>query len=240
MSLYDCSPSEGVGLSFAAFNIQNYGRTKDQRPVTREVTAEIIGRYDILGMEELSQKPPDAETCQPDGTGCGGVCGPNTGDVVCNLLDLARSSSGRDLNVIVSPWQGPQHTDESNDEQYTLFYDRAKASFVEGDEYPDTNGYYARAYFSGETHNRIPYAFLLRVPSGAGADCAAGVSCDATFAIALTHTNPARAEEEIRNFGNVLSWMEGRFGADFNMIAGDHKYLRSVEPRPPWRHALGG
>ncbi|EOD16476.1 hypothetical protein EMIHUDRAFT_256176 [Emiliania huxleyi CCMP1516] len=195
MSLYDCSPSEGVGLSFAAFNIQNYGRTKDQRPVTREVTAEIIGRYDILGMEELSQKPPDAETCQPDGTGCG----------------------------------GPQHTDESNDEQYTLFYDRAKASFVEGDEYPDTNGYYARTYVSGETHNRIPYAFLLRVPSGAGADCAAGVSCDATFAIALTHTNPDRAEEEIRNFGNVLSWMEGRFGADFNMIAGLPHYLVCVE-----------
>merc|ERR1712196_634539 len=101
-----------------------------------DALAEIISRYDIVAIQELSQKPSGS-----------GECGPNTMSAICDLLEKVRAVSKRDFAMSVSPRIG--------DEQYTMMFDAAVAGLTGNATYPDTDN----------KHSRPPHAFRLSVGS---------------------------------------------------------------------------
>jgi len=165
---------------FATFNIQNYGVSKASKSAVLEALATTIDRYDVVTIQEISQ--------MPDSTG---VCGLNTESAVCDLQVAVNSVSGRSFALAISPRIG--------DEQYAVLYDSSKASYLNGGEYPDSNG----------TYSRPPYAFHLQIGSS-------------SMVVASTHTSPSTAELEIAKYPSVIGWMEATFAADFYMVAGDY------------------
>eukprot|EP00931_Biecheleriopsis_adriatica_P029082 TRINITY_DN17313_c0_g1_i2.p1 TRINITY_DN17313_c0_g1~~TRINITY_DN17313_c0_g1_i2.p1 ORF type:complete len:585 (+),score=139.34 TRINITY_DN17313_c0_g1_i2:25-1779(+) len=184
-----CSVNAGVqtlteattcsGIFFASFNIQNYGVSKASRSAVLEALAAVIIRYDIVVIQELSHKPDDTW-----------VCGEYTESSICDLQTAVNAQGSRSYSLRASPRLG--------DEQFALFFERSKASFVDQATYPDTSG----------IHSRPPHAFLVR---------AGGKS----LAIATTHTKPSDAKAEISDFPSISEWMHARFNADAFMIAGD-------------------
>lgn len=90
------------------FNVENLGAAKAGRPAVMEVLAQVVRRYDVLYIQELSDKPPEA-----------GVCGRLTGRVICDLL--ARAGVARRLEV-----SARLTATGSGAEQYALLYDPAQ------------------------------------------------------------------------------------------------------------------
>ena len=90
------------------FNVENLGAAKAGRPAVMDVLAQVVRRYDVLYIQELSDKPPDA-----------GVCGRLTGRVICDLL--ARAGVERRLEV-----SARLTATGSGAEQYALLYDPAQ------------------------------------------------------------------------------------------------------------------
>ena len=87
------------------FNIENLGATKASRAAIMSVLARVVKRYDLLYIQELSDKPKED-----------GVCGLLTGNVICQLIKEANVT--RDLEM------SPRLSATSNGaEQYALLYD---------------------------------------------------------------------------------------------------------------------
>lgn len=124
------------GTFFATFNIQNFGVTKASRSAILHALAQIIARYDIVAIQELSQLPSGS-----------GSCGPNTMSAICGLLAEVRAVSSRAFSVRASPRIG--------DEQYAIFFDSTSVLFQESATYPDT----------GNIHSRPPHAFKFNTKS---------------------------------------------------------------------------
>jgi len=157
------------GLCFATWNIQNLGTSKGNRPAVMDAIKSVIARYDLVAIQELSQKPAGPS-----------VCGDNTESVICDSRPDATTYS-----VSASPYIG--------DEQYVIIAKQAAAKFTNiGAKYPDKDS----------VHSRAPYAFKVNILKGAE---------EWDLVVALTHTSPSKAKEEILNFPDVLNWMEGEF-----------------------------
>jgi len=63
------------GLCFGTWNIQNLGVSKGGRPAVINAIQRVVQRYDLIAVQELSQKPvPPFE------------CGDNTESVICSIL----------------------------------------------------------------------------------------------------------------------------------------------------------
>jgi endonuclease/exonuclease/phosphatase family metal-dependent hydrolase len=89
------------------------------------------------------------------------------------------------------------------DEQYVVMYRTESAELNNtGTTYPDPRG----------IHSRSPHAFDIRIKRG---------NID-RLVLAVTHTSPEHATEEIQNFPAVLEWMQQSFrGTEHYMLAGD-------------------
>lgn len=183
------------GTCFGTWNIQNLGISKGGRPAVLAVIREVLARYDVAAIQELSQLPGPPYAW----------CGEYTESVICDILPDTRSFA-----VKASPRIG--------DEQYVVMYRTESAELNHtGATYPDPR----------EIHSRSPHAFDVRIKHG---------SVD-RFVLAVTHTSPEHATEEIQNFPAVLEWMQQSFhGAEHYMLAGDFnadgRYFRDEQEWP--------
>ncbi|CAE7710034.1 Dnase1l3, partial [Symbiodinium sp. CCMP2592] len=91
--------------------------------------AEIIARYDLVTIQEISQLPDET-----------GTCGLYTESAICDL-QTATTARGRSFSLVASPRIG--------DEQYAILFDPLVVSYVAGSTYPDNSS----------TYSRPPYAF---------------------------------------------------------------------------------
>lgn len=168
------------GICFGTWNIQNVGTSKFQKPAVMEVIRKVLGRYDVVGIQELSQKPSPPY-----------VCGEYTEEVVC-----AMRPDPDEFVVSASPYL--------KDEQYAIMVRRSVGKVIDDATFPDRQ----------QIHSRPPHAFNVELTKGR----------KARVAIALTHTTPARATKEIKNFPKVLAWMRQKFAKDakdHTLLAGD-------------------
>lgn len=146
------------------------------------VIREVLARYDVVGIQELSQKPEAPYK---------GPCGGYTGTVVC-----AMNPNPDEYDITASPY--------ITDEQYVLMIRRSDGKVVATDTYPDPN----------KLHTRPPHVFQVEFSKGGEAPVG--------MAVAVTHTTPGIATQEITNFPEVLAWMRTKFtNAPHFMIAGD-------------------
>lgn len=134
------------------------------------------------------------------------TCGPNTESVICESRPNATYS------VSASPRIGDEQFAIITKQASLLFpkgTSKAAATFTRGAIYPDPLS----------VHSRPPYAFKVNVRDHNGAG-------EWDLVVALTHTSPHQATEEIRNFPKVLNWMDGEFstsgGKEHFAIVGDY------------------
>ncbi|CAE7260507.1 DNASE1L3, partial [Symbiodinium microadriaticum] len=113
----------------ATFNIQNYGSSKASKSEVIASLAEIIARYDLVTIQEISQLPDET-----------GTCGLYTESAICDL-QTATTARGRSFSLVASPRIG--------DEQYAILFDPLVVSYLAGSTYPD----------NASTFSRPPYAF---------------------------------------------------------------------------------
>lgn len=194
------------------FNVENLGPAKGGRPAVMEVLAQVVRRYDVLFIQELSDKPP-----------AGGVCGPDTGRVVCDLL--ARAGVARRLAV-----SARLTATGSGAEQYALLYDPAQfaleAAWVVNDSATGAPAY--------ATYMRPPMVARLR-SRRTGALLAAGVC----------HTRPRTAAAEVVALAHELAALEAHVAphavlcGDFNAQFGAATWRRYYDALPGNGSAYG-
>lgn len=129
------------GICFGTWNIQNFGAAKSGRPAVMAVIKQVLSRYDVAGIQELSQKPsvPFA------------WCGENTESVICDSIPDPATFA-----VKASPRIG--------DEQYVVMYKKAAADIPDtGKTYPDRDNIHARPPHAFEVNTKRGYAGRLVV-----------------------------------------------------------------------------
>ncbi|KAK3237478.1 hypothetical protein CYMTET_52450 [Cymbomonas tetramitiformis] len=180
-------------LLVGAFNVQTYGVTKSSRSAVMDVLVEIFARYQLVGMQEIRETPDNS-------------CGENTGSSVCKLLGLLNDHvvNTTRYNLTIGS-QTPQ--DSTYSEQYMYVYDTSVLELLDARSYPD----------DGNHFTRDPYAARFRV-IGPPESRLAQRGFD--FAVAVLHTPPDEATEEISELDGLARWMEDSMDTDV-MIMGD-------------------
>jgi endonuclease/exonuclease/phosphatase family metal-dependent hydrolase len=119
------------------FNIQNFGKKKLNDSLRVQALAEIIRKYDIVAVQEISDV---------------------SGEVPVAFRNKINAGEGRYYEVTCSERTGKQADDKSSQEQYAFYYDTVKFSlFGEPGLYNDS----VHDYFARE-----PYAARFRAKKG--------------------------------------------------------------------------
>lgn len=89
-------------IKICTFNIQNFGKTKIGRPDTLKTLVDIVHRFDVVAIQEVS-----------DSTG-----------VAMKQFATALNQDGFNYALVVSPRTGRQPNDKSSQEQYAFAFNR--------------------------------------------------------------------------------------------------------------------
>jgi len=120
------------GICYGTWNIQNLGISKGGRPAVMSVIRQVLSRYDVVGIQELSQKPAAPFAW----------CGENTGGVICDSIPDPETFA-----VQASPRIG--------DEQYVVMYKKAVADVPDvGMTYPDDGNVHSRPPHAFHVHTK--------------------------------------------------------------------------------------
>jgi endonuclease/exonuclease/phosphatase family metal-dependent hydrolase len=106
-------------ITICTFNIQNFGRTKLNDPERVKVLAEIIRKYDIVAVQEIS----DATFTVPGA-----------------FLDKINDQGRYTYEYACSERTGKQADDKSSREQYAFYYNAAKVSLMAEPSLYDDSG----------------------------------------------------------------------------------------------------
>lgn len=90
----------GAEIRIASFNIQNFGKTKAGKPEVMQILADIVRKYDVIAIQEVSDKTEAAPK---------------------KLLDLV-NSGGASYKLLLSERTGKQSDDQTSQEQYAYYY----------------------------------------------------------------------------------------------------------------------
>jgi len=197
------------GTFLATFNIQNFGVTKAGRSAVLQALAEIVARYDIVAIQELSQMP-----------GASGVCGENTASAICDLLEQAKLVSSRPFSVVVSP-RGDV------DEQYAVIYDSSKVTYVTGGTYADPEN----------IHSRPPHVFVLQV--GDARMAIAQTHTSPRSATAEIQNMPSVINWMETAFAASYNLIVGDYNADGSYFKEDKKWARIMHLLPDYALLTG-
>jgi endonuclease/exonuclease/phosphatase family metal-dependent hydrolase len=104
------SPSLAVNLRIATFNIQNFGKTKAADPHILSYLAEVIRKFDIVAVQEISDVTEEAPT---------------------KLQDAINSYQGAEYGLLLSERTGKQADDHSSQEQYAFYYNASRVVSVD-------------------------------------------------------------------------------------------------------------
>lgn len=96
-------------FSICTFNIQNFGKTKLNDSTRVNLLAEIIRKYDITAVQEIS----DASGTVPEA-----------------FRDIVNGKEDKFYEVIYSERTGKQPDDKTSQEQYAFYYDTARFSLM--------------------------------------------------------------------------------------------------------------
>lgn len=110
-------------LKVGSFNIRDFGQSKLNRPEVFRYLRRIVSQYDLIFLQEISDVPDHR-------------CGPNTGEVVCEFMDLLNSKSLRRYHFAISARSGA--------EQYMAIFNPDKVQVVSQYLYSDPQQEFSR------------------------------------------------------------------------------------------------
>jgi endonuclease/exonuclease/phosphatase family metal-dependent hydrolase len=126
----------GGGIKIASFNIQNFGKTKAGKPEVMQLLAEIIRKYDVIAIQEVSDKTESAPR---------------------KLLEVV-NSNGSTYKLLLSERTGQQHDDRTSQEQYAYYYNSKTVKQIDQARLFDDN--------AADLFQREPYLARFKVLNG--------------------------------------------------------------------------
>ena len=195
-SSYSCTSDYSV----AAFNIQIFGVAKMERELPRTLLPQIIGQYDLVGIQEIRDISGTA------------------------IEDLNRSLPRH--AYVISPRLGRTQTKE----QYAVFYDPMVVTVINHTVYPDSDDRFERepmiVYLKmskpvfDDTEgidDRDDSAADIRYTGMYPDDLDKVLS----FSYIVVHVKPSDAPNEIKHLGDVIRYAQELYGDDDFILAGD-------------------
>lgn len=104
------SSQQTTELRIATFNIRDFGPTKAARPATLKYLAEVVRRFDIVAVQEIS----------------------DVRGTVPRIFLEAINATGRRYEVLLSERTGKQPDDRSSQEQYAFYFDANRVVALDG------------------------------------------------------------------------------------------------------------